>query len=100
MKELRAAALADLPRHETIDRILRDLPAKMAQAISTYLSAPNGSIGVLGLQGGHDGMYSFGISIHAADAPGSMTFSIRRRCEGHARRSALVIPSRRAAFLR
>lgn len=36
----------EAPRREVIDRILRELPMKMAQAISDYLAAPSGSIGL------------------------------------------------------
>lgn len=70
-----------LPRWEAIDRVLRSLPAKMKQAISTYLSAPAGSVALYQpmidqaghpkweacgddcLQVDHEGIYGFAIGV-------------------------------------
>jgi hypothetical protein len=93
-KELCKAFFTELPRREAIDRMLRELPAKMAQAISDYLAAPSGyvepcktAIDRVGrrtwqrceddcLQADSDGVYGFCISVRAEYDPGSLNHSI------------------------
>jgi hypothetical protein len=93
-KELCKAFFDELPRREAIDRMLRELPAKMAQAISDHLGAPNGCVGLyqpvadqMGhrtwqpcesdcLQADYDGIYGFCVGIRAQNQPGSLDFSM------------------------
>jgi hypothetical protein len=85
--ELRAAFLNEVPRRAAVDKMLRELPAKMVQAISDYLRTPSGTVGLccpVFDQMGHrtwqacendylgidrDGIPQFGISINTAFDP-------------------------------
>lgn len=95
--ELCKTFLKEVPRREAIDQMLRELPAKMAQAISESLGAPNGTVGLcrrvidqMGhqmweacendcLQTDQDGIYEFGVSLRTgfqAVAPGASTYHV------------------------
>jgi hypothetical protein len=93
-KELCKAFFDELPWREAIDRMLRELPAKMAQAISDHLGAPNGCVGLyqpvadqMGhrtwqpcesdcLQADYDGIYGFCVGIRVQNQPGSLAYSM------------------------
>jgi hypothetical protein len=92
-KELCEAFFKEQPRRIAIDRTLRELPAKMRQAISDHLAAPSGYVELnkqMSNEAGHrdwqrceddclqvdkDGIYNFSICIRAGSQPGSLNYS-------------------------
>ena len=89
------ALLDEAPRREAIDRMLRVLPVKMAQAISDYLAAPDGCVGLYQcvvdaeghrtwqrcqaadcLQADYNGIYQFCVGIDTYVPAGSSNYSI------------------------
>jgi hypothetical protein len=93
-KELCEAFFNGEPRRLAIDRILRELPTKMKQAISDHLGAPSGYVELykqMSNEAGHpewqrceddclqvddDGIYNFSLGVRASVHSGSLNYAI------------------------